>query len=659
MTIPSRRRPVAIADADGHMWTRALALSDNGCLLDAVTKHKDGYLIADAKVARVGLQKYKGFEVGLPDRDNVVLYRPASEVFATDSMRSHANKPVTLTHPKQMVDSKTWGKVAKGFSGSDVVRDGEYVRVPLMLTDAAAIAAYERGKARELSVGYTTDIDWTAGTTPSGEPYDGVQREIRTNHHALVPVARGGENLRFGDADVQFQSQGAGLTQCGNCGSQLTGSPEACPNCGFDLKPQMRSEWDDTVMEDFSPDQARGSDGKWTAAQVASMKNDLKNAMTSILAKHGAYNPTSDINAEDYDDNDQNWISTAALLGQQLTNPHTGAVSSAAGKDPPGAINVKLAPGQEGSYRMDSAYWLDDRAFTAEERKSGAKAGWAKADGSYPIRNTGDLKNAISAWGRGGATASDKSWIKKRAKALGAEGMLPDDWKTDAADSGNEGVTAMATIKTFDGVPIQFADEVSAGAMSTYVMRLIKDADGAKAKSKKDNDDDTAEATAQQKKAQAYEDSIKAKDGEIAVLKKQVADAQLTDSQINDRAAELVRVFDSAKALLPKDWNPVNKSAKEIRRAAVANQMGDAAIKDWDDATVTGAFEALARSGKGNGAAKLADGMSRDLKSTDNRSAGGRSVSLADAEADAAKAYAEMVSGLTTAYKTPVSYKSN
>src|SRR5208283_4953544 len=163
---------LAVADADGHMWSRGVPMADVG-LFDGVEETQDGYLKGWAKIARVGVQKYKGHEVGLPDRESVILYRPAEEVFSRDAMHSMANKPITLTHPKKMVDAKSWAKVARGFSGNEVVRDGDVVRVPLMLTDSEAIAAFKSGSAREMSVGYTTDIDWTQGRTPAGEAYDG------------------------------------------------------------------------------------------------------------------------------------------------------------------------------------------------------------------------------------------------------------------------------------------------------------------------------------------------------------------------------------------------------------------------------------------------------------------------------------------------------
>lgn len=71
--------------------------------------------------------------------------------------------------------------------------------------------------------------------------------------------------------------------------------------------------------------------------------------------------------------------------------------------------------------------------FTAAQRKMLVAKGQAKPDGSYPIRNKSDLRNAIMSFGRGGATASDKAWIIKRAKELNALDMLPDGWLPSTA----------------------------------------------------------------------------------------------------------------------------------------------------------------------------------------------------------------------------------
>lgn len=66
--------------------------------------------------------------------------------------------------------------------------------------------------------------------------------------------------------------------------------------------------------------------------------------------------------------------------------------------------------------------------FTAAQRRSLAKSGAAESDGSFPIRNAFDLKNAIRDFGRGGSKPSDKAHIISRARALGLTKNLPMSW---------------------------------------------------------------------------------------------------------------------------------------------------------------------------------------------------------------------------------------
>lgn len=68
--------------------------------------------------------------------------------------------------------------------------------------------------------------------------------------------------------------------------------------------------------------------------------------------------------------------------------------------------------------------------FTAQQRRDLAKEGAAMPDGSYPIRNRQDLKNAIQAYGRS-PDAETKAHIVKRARALGMTDLLPEGWDTN------------------------------------------------------------------------------------------------------------------------------------------------------------------------------------------------------------------------------------
>jgi len=63
-----------------------------------------------------------------------------------------------------------------------------------------------------------------------------------------------------------------------------------------------------------------------------------------------------------------------------------------------------------------------------EARRKLADKGEALPDGSFPIRNREDLKDAIQSYGRASDKAEAKRWIKRRARELDAEGELPEDW---------------------------------------------------------------------------------------------------------------------------------------------------------------------------------------------------------------------------------------
>ncbi len=248
-------------------------------VLDApVRKTQDGYVAAFARVARTGIQEYKGYEVGKPDVDTVRVYRPPEQVFSKDAMRSMAHRPVTLLHPREMVDSTNWKKYSVGHIGDEVARDGESVRVPMMLCDEDAIRAMERG-VKELSVGYTTDLKFEKGKTPAGELYDAIQTHIRANHLALVPAARAGSSYRIGDAK----------RMCQDCGYTMDSGAKQCPSCGSPNSDNWQSaDGDDASCydRDFT-EEKRKQLAKTGAAMPGGgfpIENvgDLKNAIRAI-----------------------------------------------------------------------------------------------------------------------------------------------------------------------------------------------------------------------------------------------------------------------------------------------------------------------------------------------------------------------------------------
>lgn len=152
----------------------------------------EGYLKVWCKAARVGTQLYTRGD-GKQCRE----YRPEDEVAKPESLASFGMKAVTMGHPPVLLDSGNTNVHQIGHAGSQVRFNDGFVEVALLITDKEAISQIQRGDAQEVSSGYRVDFDPTPGVTPSGESYDGVQRNIRINHIAIVKKGRAGSDVRL------------------------------------------------------------------------------------------------------------------------------------------------------------------------------------------------------------------------------------------------------------------------------------------------------------------------------------------------------------------------------------------------------------------------------------------------------------------------------
>lgn len=70
--------------------------------------------------------------------------------------------------------------------------------------------------------------------------------------------------------------------------------------------------------------------------------------------------------------------------------------------------------------------------YSTASRESMAESGNAMPDGSFPIANEADLRNAIQSVGRAKNYNAAKQHITRRAKELDMLAMLPEDWKNTA-----------------------------------------------------------------------------------------------------------------------------------------------------------------------------------------------------------------------------------
>lgn len=167
-----------------------MAIRFDKATLKPAIKAPDGRVRLDAFVTRTGVFSYM-----LPDGETRREYRPAREVFDDASLETFATVPVTNDHPPEMVNAQNARQYTVGLTGEQARADGEFVRLPMTVFDAEAIAAMENGKV-QVSVGYACDLELVQGTAPNGERYDAIQRNIRVNHVALVDEGRAGPSVR-------------------------------------------------------------------------------------------------------------------------------------------------------------------------------------------------------------------------------------------------------------------------------------------------------------------------------------------------------------------------------------------------------------------------------------------------------------------------------
>ena len=157
-----------------------------------------GFLRADGHFARAGIYEYRRADGSLQRE-----LRPIEEVQHADSLASYDAAPVTIGHPSDEVTASNVRTHEVGTVMGAARADGDHVAGEVAIKDAKAIKLVQDG-LQELSPGYRIRLEEKPGADPRyGYPgneagrWDSVQRDIRVNHVAIVPRARGGSTIRL------------------------------------------------------------------------------------------------------------------------------------------------------------------------------------------------------------------------------------------------------------------------------------------------------------------------------------------------------------------------------------------------------------------------------------------------------------------------------
>lgn len=160
----------------------------------------EGYLTGRIRVTCAGVFRYLGED----GKTIVRVLRPESEVGAPESVVTANSKPVTLQHPKDMVNAGNVKKYEVGFTGTDAEFDGIDLWITVTITDPKAIEAIEKGEVAAVSMGYdvqSVEVNEDPLNNWRGTEYTHIQHGIRYNHLALVYAGRAGESVEIAVVD--------------------------------------------------------------------------------------------------------------------------------------------------------------------------------------------------------------------------------------------------------------------------------------------------------------------------------------------------------------------------------------------------------------------------------------------------------------------------
>ncbi|MEW6438810.1 MAG: DUF2213 domain-containing protein [Pseudomonadota bacterium] len=159
---------------------------------------EDGRLhVSDARISKAQVRHYRGDEIPDwqelsldPDRIYGVLCPPDELARAAATFEG---LPLLAEHMPISAREHPRGLVV-GATGNDARFEAPYLIASLAIWDQAAIDLVESGARRELSCAYRYRARMSPGVF-EGERYDGLMRDLRGNHVAIVGQGRAGSDV--------------------------------------------------------------------------------------------------------------------------------------------------------------------------------------------------------------------------------------------------------------------------------------------------------------------------------------------------------------------------------------------------------------------------------------------------------------------------------
>lgn len=292
------------------------ASTDNRLAMDKSMRHYDvdkRLHIGRTHVSKANICAYLGREIpkheelGLnPDRMYQLLRDPEELAKAAPTFN---NLPVLSRHVAVTADSHEPDLVV-GSLGTDSEFSDPYLDNSMVIWSQEAIDGIEDDSQREVSSAYRYRADMTPGTY-KGAHYDGVMRDIRGNHVALVRTGRAGSDVLAADSAPQLEKDMTKKTALSPKAVQVEGALIAHlqPVLAQDSKPDFKSILMGTTTKTYKDEKPKiakalkpfiAKDGEAPLAKLLDALDDAAVPEAKDMDANAAV-PVKDVTQEDID----------------------------------------------------------------------------------------------------------------------------------------------------------------------------------------------------------------------------------------------------------------------------------------------------------------------------------------------------------------------
>lgn len=203
----------------------------------------DGRLhVATSPISKAQVREYYGAEVPNARHLNLTPDRLYYFLCPGEELEKAAQTFNNLQVLSEHVPVHAWNDISHrpeitvGSTGTDAEFDGEYLNNSLVIWEKASIDGIVNKQKRELSSAYRFDPEMTPGKF-QGVDYDGVMRNIRGNHVALVIKGRAGPDVAVGDEKPMAYKSKKALMLAGGLGGLL--ATKLAKGSTLDLSPVL------------------------------------------------------------------------------------------------------------------------------------------------------------------------------------------------------------------------------------------------------------------------------------------------------------------------------------------------------------------------------------------------------------------------------------